>query len=266
MDTYSPDQREEDWDAHPAEPEIQAQTEAQLPRRSRRQFFNRRTAALGALITCAIGFYAGIRVEKGQLSNSSTALGTGAGGGARAALAARFARGGGTGAGGASGTGAGGASGTGAGGASGTGAGGASGTGAGGASGAGAGGAAAGGFGGAFAGGGAGGAGASFGTVASVKGKTIFVTDTSGNTVKVKVTPSTKITKNQSVSRHAIRPGDTIIVTGGSGSKGSTTAATITDSGNRGGSSGGTSGSGGSGSGSSGGGNSAVGSLFSSGG
>jgi hypothetical protein len=247
MDTISPDQREEDWEAYPPEPKTETQTEAPLPRRSRRQFFNRRTAAMGALITCAIGFYAGIRVEKGQLSNSTSALGTGAGGGARAGLAARFGRGGGTGAAGAAGGAAAGTAGAGAG-------------------------AAAGGVGAGFAGGGAGGAGgagASFGTVASVKGKTIFVTNTSGNTVKVKVTSSTKITKNQSVSRHAIRPGDTIIVTGGSGSGGSTTAATITDSGNRGGGSGsggsGSSGSG-SGSGSSGGGNSAVGSLFSSGG
>jgi hypothetical protein len=108
--------------------------------------------------------------------------------------------------------------------------------------------------------------------VSSVKGKTIYVTDTSGNTVKVKVTPSTTITKNQTVSRHAIRPGDTIIVTGGSGSGGATTAATITDSGNRGGSGSsagggsGSSGSGSSGSGAGGGSNSAVGSLFSSGG
>ena len=115
--------------------------------------------------------------------------------------------------------------------------------------------------------GGSGGANASFGTVASVNGRTILVTDTSGNTVKVKVASSTKVTKNQSVSRHAIRPGDTIVVTGVSGSGGTTTAATITDSGNRSGGSGsGSSGGSGSGSGSGGGGNSAVGSLFSSGG
>jgi hypothetical protein len=234
MDTITPDRSEEGWDAYQAEPG--PETETTVPRRARRQFFNRRTAALGALITCAIGFYAGIRLEKGQLSNSSSALGTGGGG--RAAQAARFGRGGTTGAAGA----------------------------------AGAGGAAAVGFAGRFGGGAAGGAGASVGTVSSVKGKTIYVTDTSGNTVKVNVAPSTKITKNQSVSRHAIRPGDTIIVTGGSGSGGSTTAATITDSGNRAGATGSGSG-GGSGSGSasgsgtgSGGGNSAVGSLFSSGG
>ena len=242
MDTYTPDRREEDWDAYQDEPATE--TESPLPRRTRRQFFNRRTAALGALVTCAIGFYAGIRVEKNQLSNSSAALGSTASGrtGARAAAFAALA-----GRSGATGSGA-------------------AGSGASGASGAPGGGGFAGGFGGA---GGAGGANASFGTVASVNGKTILVTDTSGNTVKVKVASSTKITKNQSVSRHAIRPGDTIIVTGVSGSGGTTTAATITDSGNRSGGSGsgsGSSGGSGSGSGSSGGGNSAVGSLFSSGG
>ena len=106
-----------------------------------------------------------------------------------------------------------------------------------------------------------------------MNGKTLYVTDTSGNTVKVKLSPSTKITKTQSVGRKAIRPGDTIIVTGAQGSGGTTTAASVTDSGNRtsasgrsglGGSGSGGSGSGGSGSGS--GSSSAVGSLFSSGG
>jgi len=195
------------------------------PRRARRQFLNRRTAALGALVMCAIGFYAGIRVEKSQLASSTTSL-AGAGGGSGTRAAAR-----------------------------------------------------AGGVGGfpGFAGAGsgrgsaAGGAGVSFGTVSSVNGKTVDVTDTSGNTVKVKLTSSTKITKTQSVGRSAIRPGDTIIVTGAQGSAGTTTAASVTDSGNRSsgsglgsgsGGSGGGSGPGGSGSGSS----SAVGSLFSSGG
>ena len=41
-----------------------------LPGRPRRQLFNRGSAALLALITCAIGFYVGIRVEKGQVSSS----------------------------------------------------------------------------------------------------------------------------------------------------------------------------------------------------
>jgi hypothetical protein len=247
MDTYTPDRHEEDWNA-----DDESETGAPPPRRIRRQFFNRRTAALGALVTCAIGFYAGIRVEKGQLSSSSSSLtlgsGTGGRGGTRAAgFAALSGRGGASGASGASGA---------------LGA-----TGAAGAAGA----AGGGGFGGGAAG--AGGADASFGTVASINGKTIDVTDSSGNTVKIKVTSSTKITKNRSVSRHAIRPGDTIVVTGVSGSGGTTSAATISDSGNRSGGSGsGGSGSGsgsggsGSGGGGSGGANSAVGSLFSSGG
>jgi hypothetical protein len=237
MDTYTPDQHEEAWDTHQGEPE------SPLPRRARRQFFNRRTAALGAVVTCAIGFYAGIRVEKSQLSSSSSAgsLGSGAASGARAAArAGGFA--------GLTGRGAAGSGGA-------ARAGGSPGSGGAGA---------AGGFGG--AGGGA--AGTSFGTVSSLNGKTLDVTDASGNTVKVKLTSSTKITKNQSVGRKAIRPGDTIIVTGGQGSGGSTTAASVTDSGNRSSGSGGSgSGSGGSGSGGSGSSSgSAVGSLFSSGG
>jgi hypothetical protein len=237
MDTYTPDQREEDWDAYQDEPG----TESPLPRRTRRQFFNRRTAALGALITCAIGFYAGIRVEKSQLSSSSTTLGSGARGAGRAGFAALLGRGG-------SGAGSSGATGSG--------------------SGAAGSGSAASGGGGGFPGGGgfggAGGANASFGTVSSVKGKTIYVTDTSGNTIKVKLSSATKISKTESVSRHAIRPGDTVIVSGVSGSGGTTNAATITDSGNR---SSGSSGSGSSGSSSGGSGSgSAVGSLFSSGG
>lgn len=214
MSTVSYDAAERDWDPEePAQP---------LPRRPRRQFLNRKSAALVALITCAAGFYAGVRVEKGQVSGSSTALrlpaATGAAAGATRPGAAGASR-------------AGGFPGF------------------------------AGGAGGGFAG-----ANASVGTVASVSGSTIVLTETSGNTVKVRLSPSTKITKNQSVSRHAVRPGDTIIVQGAPNSKGTTVAASVTDSGasstRSGSSSSGGSGSGSS-SGSSGGG---VRSLFSSGG
>jgi hypothetical protein len=217
MSTVSYDAAERDWDPEePAQP---------LPRRPRRQFFNRKSAALVALITCAAGFYAGVRVEKGEVSGSSSALrlpsATGAAGTAGAAR---------SGAAGASRTG--GIPGLAAG-----------------------------------AGGGFAGGNASVGTVASVNGRTIVLTETSGNTVKVRLPPSTKITKNQAVSRHAIRPGDTIIVQGAANSKGTTVAASVTDSGasstgsgssSSGGSSSGSSSSGGSGGG--------VGSLFSSGG
>jgi hypothetical protein len=221
-----------------------------LPRRPRRQFFNRRSAALAALVTCAAGFYAGIRVEKGQLSSSTTGL--------------RIPSATGTAGAGAAGAGAAGAGAAGAGGAR-AGAAGAAGSGAGSARG----GTRAGGFPG--FGGGAGGGSASVGTVASVNGKTLVLTEISGNTVKVRLTSSTKISKSLPVSRHAVRPGDTIIVQGAPNSQGTTVAASVTDSGagaSRGSASGssgasaGGSSSGGSSSGGSGGG---VGSLFSGG-
>jgi hypothetical protein len=226
----------------------------QLPRRPRRQYFNRRTAALAALITCAIGFYAGVRIEKGQLASSTTlgTAGTSGTGAARAraragGLAALFGGAGALGATGASGA-------TGGAGASGA-TGGAGATGASGASGASGAGRSAGGA-------GAGGGGASFGTVASVNGSTIDVTDTSGNTVKVQLSSATKISKTESVKRSAVRPGDTVVILGVTKANGTISAATVTDSGagRTGGSSSsstsGTSGSSGSG----------VNSLFSSGG
>ena len=224
MDTFTPQRRDEDYDAYPDEP-----TE-QLPRRSRRQFLTWRSAGLGALVTCAIGFYVGIRVEKGQVSGSGTpasaAAGIGAAGragaaGGRAGLASLF-----------SGAGRSGAGAAGAGG------------------------------------------GASFGTVASVNGSTLYVTEASGNTVKVKLSSATKVSKTQSVKRGAIHPGDTVVVSGVTGSGGTVTAASVTDSGTgsaggfglrAGAGAGSSSGSGGS-AGSGKGGNSAVGSLFSSGG
>ncbi|HEX4011491.1 MAG TPA: hypothetical protein VHX62_15835 [Solirubrobacteraceae bacterium] len=234
MTTLPTDRREEDWE----EQRDDGTADEPLPRRPRRQFFNRRSAALGAVLTCAIGFYAGIRVEKGQLSNSSTGLAAlGTGGTTGGAAAARTGRG--TGAGARSGA----ASLFGSGARS-------SASGATGAAG--------------FAGAGAlaGGAGgsASFGTVAGVDGKTIDVTESSGNTVKVKLSSATKITKTQSARRSAIRPGDTVVISGVTGSGGTVSAASVTDSGNRTPGSSTTSGSSGTG------GSSAIGSLFSGGG
>jgi hypothetical protein len=175
MSTISYDRAERDWDPEePAQP---------LPRRPRRHFFNRRSAALVALITCAAGFYAGVRVEKSDVSGSSTLRLPNATGAARA---------------GAAGARAGGAAGA----------------------------ARSGGFPG-FAGGGGG----AVGTVASVNGRTLVLTETSGNTVKVRLSPSTTITKSQSVSRHAVRPGDTIIVQGAANAQGTTVAASVSDTG-----------------------------------
>jgi hypothetical protein len=205
MDTMTLDQREAD-----------PRDDEPLPRRPRRQFLNRRSAALAALVTCAVGFYAGVRVEKGQLSSSSTGLRLPASAGAGATRASG------------SGTRAAG------------------------------GGVRTGGFPG-FNGGAPGGS-ASVGTVSSVNGKTLVLTETSGNTVRVRLTSSTKISKSQSVSRKAVRPGDAIVVQGAANEQGTTVAASLTDTGASGasGSSAGGSGSGGS--------RAAVGSLFSSGG
>jgi hypothetical protein len=111
----------------------------------------------------------------------------------------------------------------------------------------------------------AGGAGgnASFGTVSSIDGKTLYVTESSGTMVKVKLASSTKVTKSLSVSRKSVRPGDTVVIEGVKNSSGTIVAASVSDSGAAAARSGSTSSSGATGSSSSG---SGVSSLFSSGG
>jgi hypothetical protein len=178
-----------------------------LPDRPRRQWFNRRSAALLALITCAAGFYAGIRVEKGQLSSSSNgtrglslpSLGTGTG--SQTGAPAGFPAGGIPGRGN-----------------------------------------------------------STTGTISSVAGNSIYITDVSGNTVKVTLSSATKISKSVKVAKHALRPGDSVTVEGLKNSKGTVSATSVNDSG--------ASNTAGSGSGSSagaGGGSAAVSSLFGSG-
>jgi hypothetical protein len=150
------------------------QEQLATPGRPRRRWFNRKSAALAAAITCAAGFYAGVSVEKGQLASAATTT-----------TAAASTSGAGT------------------------------------ASGARAG----------FPGAARGGGNASIGTVSSVNGKTIYLTDTAGNTVKVTLSSATKITKSQSVSRASIRPGDTVVIQGAKGSNGTLTATSVSDSG-----------------------------------
>jgi uncharacterized protein DUF5666 len=171
--------QEQDWD----NPEMEA---SGRPGRPRRRFFNRRSAALAALLTCAAGFYAGIRVEKSQLSSTaSTATASATGTAVRGSTAVGSAPGG-------------------------------------------------------FAGrvgGGAGSAGAggnaSLGTVASVNGNTLYLTDTTGNTVKVTLSSSTKLTKSQSTSRSALHPGDSVVIQGVKNSNGTVVATSVSDSGAR---------------------------------
>jgi hypothetical protein len=80
-------------------------------------------------------------------------------------------------------------------------------------------------------GGGAGGGGATIGTVSSIDGSTLYVTETSGNTVAVVTTPESKITKDESVGASGIHPGDSVVVEGIAGSKGTITASSVSDSG-----------------------------------
>ncbi|MBV9047765.1 MAG: hypothetical protein JOY58_05830 [Solirubrobacterales bacterium] len=225
------DSPQEDWDRYE-----EGETDEPLPGRPRRQFFNRRSAALFAVVVGAVCFYAGVRVEKSQLSSStSTAVPSSTGAATRTGAAGAGSRAGAAAA--SAGRGFGG------------------------------GGGAVAAF--AGAGGGAGGS-ASFGTVSGVSGDTFYVTESSGNTVKVKLSSATKITKSVGVGKSAVRPGDTVVIRG-LNSNGTVSATSISDSGAvlsafGGGSSGsGSSGGGGSGTGGAGSASSAVSSLFGSG-
>ncbi len=192
MNVITDDRRDEDW-----EPFDAPHDGAQLPRRPRRQLLHKRSAALVAVITCAAGFYAGVRVEKGQVSESGS-------GASSLAAAIGAARGGTT----PSATGGAGARGASA-------ASGAAGLGA------------------LFARGGLGAGaagGASFGTISSVDGKSLFVTTATGNVVRVKLSSATKISKSLAVKRAALHPGDTVVVRGLTNSKGTLTASSVSDS------------------------------------
>jgi len=180
---------QEGWDG-PEEDQVT------FPSRPRRQFLTRGSMALLAIVLCAAGFYAGVRVEKGQLANSPSTTTSAAG--ARGGFAARF---GGAGAGAGAGTGTGSSS---------------SASGRGGA----------GGFAAAASGN------ASFGTVSAIDGKTLYLTQVAtGNVIKVNLSGATKITKNVSVGRSAIRPGDTVVVQGLKESNGTITATSVSDTG-----------------------------------
>jgi hypothetical protein len=188
------------YDSHEHDGDTAEPGPSVTPRRPGRRFFNRRSAALAAVFTCVAGFYAGISVEKSQLSSTAAAAPTTAAGAGRGATA------------GAAGSGpqAGAAAGR-------------------------------------FVGSGGGGN-ASFGTISSVNGNTLYLTDTTGNTVKVTLSGTSKLTKSLGVSKSALHPGDTVAVQGVKNSGGTLVATSVSDSGVRttgGGSSSATSASGG---------------------
>ena len=167
--------------------------ESELPPRPRRRLLTPVPLALMGVLALACGFIGGVLVEKGQDSSSSSS-------GSASGLASRFAalRAGAAGASGASGTGARSAAG-----------------------------AAAGGFG----GGGASDAGGftrpTAGTVAYLDGSTLYVTNSEGNTVKVTTSAGTTVNKTVKSSVKSIHPGETVTITGETGSGGSLSAESI---------------------------------------
>ncbi len=65
------------------------------------------------------------------------------------------------------------------------------------------------------------------GTVAYLAGGTLYLTDSEGATVKVKTSAATSVSKTSSTSVHAIRPGETVTVTGSTAGDGTVTAEAI---------------------------------------
>lgn len=78
-----------------------------------------------------------------------------------------------------------------------------------------------------FGGGGAGGGGGTAGTVTLIKGSTLYVTESTGNTVLVHTSPASRVTRTVGGTLQTIHPGDTVTVTGVQAKNGSYTAAAI---------------------------------------
>jgi hypothetical protein len=172
----------------------------ELPRRPRRRLFgkggNPLALALLGVLLLACGFIGGALVEKGQSNSGSSAAGGGSG------LAARFAalRSGASAAG--SGTTGSAAAEKSAGGL----------------------------FGGSASAGAGDGTGftrPTAGTVAYLAGSTLYVTNSEDNTVKVKTSASTTVTRTVTSSVKDIHPGETVTVTGATGAGGAVTAESI---------------------------------------
>ena len=69
--------------------------------------------------------------------------------------------------------------------------------------------------------------GATTGTVTSVSGSTLYVTNSSGNLVKVTVGPSATVSRNAKSSLGALQVGDTVVVQGSKASDGSVSATSV---------------------------------------
>jgi len=66
------------------------------------------------------------------------------------------------------------------------------------------------------------------GEVASKDGSTLYVTDSSGATVKVKTNGNSKVTRTAKGKVSGVHPGDTVVITGSTNANGTVTATQIT--------------------------------------
>ena len=69
---------------------------------------------------------------------------------------------------------------------------------------------------------------ATVGTVANVDGKTLYVTDSSGATIRVKTSSNSKIARTAVAKVGAVHPGDTVIIQGTKASSGTVKATSVT--------------------------------------
>ena len=60
-----------------------------------------------------------------------------------------------------------------------------------------------------------------------MKGSTLYVTDASGNTVKITTSAASTVSKTVTTNLQAVRPGDTVVVRGTQQKNGSITAQSI---------------------------------------
>jgi len=68
---------------------------------------------------------------------------------------------------------------------------------------------------------------ATTGTVTEVQGSTLYVTNSSGNLVEVKLTPSTTVTRDAKTTLSALAPGDTVVVEGTKAKNGTVSASSV---------------------------------------
>jgi len=182
---------EPDIDYEPAEQENEwLDDESELPRRPRRRLLTPIPLALLAVLLIACGFIGGVLVQKGQGGTASPSGGASGGFPSLAALKGAV-------------PGAGGGTSS-------------------------AGGATANGGPSAFPGiRGTGSGGVTTGEVAYVRGNTLYVTDSQGNTVKVSAAAGSKVTKTVSTKASSIHPGATVVVLGSKAKNGSISASSI---------------------------------------